>query len=101
MNDLKLRLKAAWGKFRVKLKNIQKFSFVAFLLFVAVIYGFVLLRAGSLSQTEPSSNAVTSQVKAAQLPHIDKKVVKQLESLQDNSVSVKALFDQARSNPFQ
>jgi hypothetical protein len=61
----------------------------------------VLLRINTLGSTQPSSDAVTSQVQAARIPHIDQSVVRQLQSLQDNSVSVKSLFNQARANPFQ
>lgn len=81
--------------------RLKRYSLPVFLVFVAVIYGFVLLRINNLSQAEPSDQAVTSQVQAAKIPHIDAAVVKQLETLQDNSVSVQSLFDEARSNPFQ
>jgi hypothetical protein len=82
-------------------QKVRPYSFVAFVAFVALIYGFVIFKINNLRSQEPSSTAVTSQVKAAQIPHVDPEIVKQLESLQDNSVSVKSLFDQARSNPFQ
>jgi hypothetical protein len=81
--------------------KFRPYSFVAFLLFVAALYGFVILRINSLGNNQPSTVAVSGQVQAAQVPHIDKSVVQQLNSLQDNSVSVQALFNQARSNPFQ
>lgn len=82
-------------------KRLRPYSLLAFLLFIALLYGFVLLRINSLSSLQPSEDAVSSQVKAAKLPHIDQSVVTQLQSLQNNSVSVQALFNQARSNPFQ
>ncbi len=81
--------------------KLKRYSLPVFLVFVAGVYGFVLLRINNLSQAEPSDQAVTSQVQAAKVPHIDAGVVKQLETLQDNSVSVQSLFDEARSNPFQ
>ncbi len=74
---------------------------LVFLLFVALLYGFVLLRISNLSNLQPPEEAVNSQVKAAALPHIDQSVVNQLQSLQNNSVNVQALFNQARNNPFQ
>lgn len=79
----------------------RRYSFLIFLVFVAALYGFLLFRISSLDSQQPSTDAVSSQVKAAKIPHIDQKVVDQLQSLQDNSVSVKALFNQARNNPFQ
>jgi hypothetical protein len=82
-------------------KRLRPYSLLAFLLFIALLYSFVLLRINNLSSLQPSQDAVSSQVKAAKLPHIDQSVVTQLQSLQNNSVSVQALFNQARSNPFQ
>jgi hypothetical protein len=98
-NNISLRtLPAKVSPFVAKLKSYGLF---VFLVFVAAVYGFVLLRINSLSHVQPTEQAVTSQVQASRVPHIDAAVVKQLESLQDNSVSVQALFDEARSNPFQ
>jgi hypothetical protein len=79
----------------------RRYSFLIFLVIVASLYGFLVLRINTLSAAAPSSDAVDSQVKAANVPHIDPKVVRQLKSLQDHSVSVQTLFDEARSNPFQ
>lgn len=84
-----------------RLQELRRYSFVIFLIFVAVLYGFVLLRISTLNNLQPTTDAVSSQVKAAKIPHIDESVVRQLQSLQDNSVSVKTLFNQARNNPFQ
>jgi hypothetical protein len=83
------------------LKQVRRYSLVLFLAFVLLLYSFILLRINSLSNVQPSSDAVSGQVKAARIPHVDPLVIKQLQSLQDNSVSVQTLFNQARSNPFQ
>lgn len=88
-------------KLAAGLQKARRYSLIIFLVFVGLVYGFVLFRIHSLSTAQPSADAVSSQVKAARIPHIDQTVVKQLQSLQDNSVSVKALFNQARNNPFQ
>lgn len=82
-------------------EKAQRYSVLAFIVFVCLIYGFVMFRFNSLRNAEPSADAVSSQVKSARVPHIDQAVVKQLESLEDNSVNVQALFNQARRNPFQ
>ncbi|HSW85360.1 MAG TPA: hypothetical protein VLF79_01955 [Candidatus Saccharimonadales bacterium] len=81
--------------------KLRPYRLPAFLVFIALIYGFLFLRINTLSNAEPSSSAVSSQLKTARLPHIDPKVVKQLQSLRDNSVNVQSLFSQSRNNPFQ
>lgn len=101
MTKEKPSLKSLAAKGAAALKQVRRYSLLLFLAFVLLIYGFLMLRINSLSNIQPSSDAVSSQVKAARIPHVDQAVVKQLQSLQDNSVSVQALFNQARSNPFQ
>jgi len=98
---MNLKLGALTEKGTLLLQQARRYGLVLFLVFVALIYGFVLLRINSLTNAQPSADAVSSQVKAARIPHIDQSVVQQLQSLQDNSVSVKSLFNQARDNPFQ
>lgn len=100
MNAKKLDIQSLKTQAALVVQKARRFSVVGFLVLVAVLYGFVLLRINSLSNAQPSSDSVTSQVKAARVPHIDQAVVKQLESLHDNSVNVQTLFNEARSNPF-
>ena len=101
MKNSKPGIKASLGKATVYLVKIRPYLLLGFIVFVVLIYGFLVLRINTLSGEQPSENDVAAQVKAAKVPHIDETVVKQLESLQDNSVSVKTLFEEARNNPFQ
>jgi hypothetical protein len=101
MNSKKTDLKSLIATADLGIEKVRRFSFVLFISFVALLYGFVIFRINSLSNAQPSSDSVTSQVQAAQVPHIDKSVVKQLESLHDNSVNVQTLFNEGRGNPFQ
>jgi len=101
MKTKKPDLRPLTAKVTQALEKAQRFSFPLFLGLVILLYGFILLRINSLSSLQPSAESINSQVKAAQVPHIDQKTVEQLESLQNNSVNVQALFNEARSNPFQ
>ena len=101
MTKVKFSLKDLAAKCVSTLQKLRRYGLVVFLVFVAVLYGFVLLRINTLGKVQPSADAVSGQVKSARIPHIDQSVVRQLQSLQDNSVSVKSLFNQARSNPFE
>jgi hypothetical protein len=82
-------------------KIVRKYSIAIFIVFIGILYGFLLFQISSLSNAQPTSEAVSGQVKAAQIPHINQSVVNQLQTLQNNSVNVQALFNQARNNPFQ
>ena len=83
------------------LPRIKRYLPVLFVVLLLAIYGFLAYRVNLLNDAAPSSSDVASKSKTTQVPHIDPKVIAQLQNLQDNSVSVKALFDQARDNPFQ
>lgn len=100
MRNKDLDIKTLTAKAGLAVAKIRRFSVLLFVILVAVLYGFVLLRINELSNEQPSPDSVTGQVQAAHMPHIDKAVVKQLDSLHDNSVNVQALFNEARSNPF-
>jgi len=73
---------------------------ILFALLVAGVYGFVVFRFTSAVNVSPSDADVSSQVQATATPHVDPKVISQIQTLQDNSVNVQTLFNQARSNPF-
>lgn len=75
----------------------------AFLLimFLAVIYGFLGWQIMQLLQKEPDQAAITAELKTVGVPKVNEEVVRKMEQLEDNSVSVQTLFDEARSNPFQ
>ena len=83
-----------------KLRTVQHYSLLLFIVFIAALYGFIFWRINTLNGQQPSSVVVNGQVQAAQILQVNQAVVNQLQSLQDNSVSVQTLFDQARTNPF-
>ncbi len=82
-------------------QKLRGYSLISFVVLVVLLYGFIVLRINTLSGMQPSDSEVSSHVQAAKSLRIDQSVVQQLKSLQDNSVSVQGLFEQARSNPFQ
>lgn len=101
MSEKKLNPKILLERSFSKLGKLKPYALPAFLIFTGLIYGFLFLRIGTLVNSEPSEADVATQVKAAKVPYIDEKVVEQLQSLQDNSVSVQSLFIEQRTNPFQ
>lgn len=80
-------------------KAVQYAGFLFFVL-VAAIYIFMLLRINTLTNAQPTETDIVNQSTTKRL-NVDKSFVRQLEQLEDNSVNVQALFDEARNNPFQ
>lgn len=89
------------NKLKAQLTSLHKYLWVMLLLFFVVIYGYVLLGIHSDITQQPSQAQISSNLKTTSMPAINQKVVKQLENMSNNSVSVKALFNQGRQNPFQ
>jgi hypothetical protein len=83
------------------LHTLYKYRLLLFVVFIAALYGFLVWRISAFATVEPDSTAVANKVQSSHTPHIDTNVVKKIQELQDNSVSVKALFNDARSSPFQ
>lgn len=83
------------------LHRLNRYKVIIFLVVVAGVYGYILMQINSLSNAQPSADQIHAQASPIKSAHVDKSVVTQLQQLQDNSVNVQALFDTARSNPFQ
>lgn len=81
----------ALGKFRM---------YRIFLLFLAIagLYGYILWRVNIYSAIEPDATEASSQ--SVRQPHINKNLAEKMQKLEANNVNVKALFDEARNNPF-
>jgi hypothetical protein len=83
-------------------QKILDFRLPIFFCCLLAIYGTVIWQARSLARAEPGAAAIASQSATAPTnPHIDQATVDKIKQLQDNSVDVRALFDQARQSPFQ
>lgn len=81
--------------------KLSHFKLVVFVLLVVGVYGYVILSISSLTNAQPSEAQISELSSPIRSAKIDEKIIKQLQQLQDNSVSVKSLFNEARSNPFQ
>lgn len=80
-------------------RQLYKFRVALFLLLIALVYGFVVWRIDTLKNTPPASSAIASKLPST--TSIDQSTIDKVKQLQDNSVSVRALFNQARHNPFK
>lgn len=78
-----------------------KLRVLLFVIILVAIYGFIGVKIRSLGNAQPSQAEVAAKASTTTSPNIDEDIVEQIKQLQDNSVSVQALFDQARQNPFR
>jgi len=84
-------------RIKVALQAVARYSVLLFVLVIALVYAYMLLKINQATNVQPAAK----QSAATAAPHVDPTVVKQLQQLQDNSVGVKALFSEQRTNPFQ
>lgn len=80
-------------------QTLSRYRVILFVAFVASVYGFISFKIFTLSSQSTAVSDIQTQVTSL-TPHIDIKVVDQLENLKDNSVNVKTLFKSSRDNPF-
>lgn len=83
------------------LKFVKRYAGILCFLVASGAYGFLIFRINTLNNVQPTESDVSAQASSgSSIKHIDPALVKQLEDLQDNSVNVQTLFEQARNNPF-
>ncbi len=80
---------------------VHKYAVLGFVLISLGIFGFLVYRVRTLVSNEPSDDAVEAKLNETKSVKIDRSSVEKIQKLQATNVEVKALFDQARDNPFQ
>jgi len=80
---------------------LKKWAAVLIFLIFTGIYGYIVVQINTLSNPVIDDEAVATEAKTVPTPKIDQDAATKLESLKDNSVNVKTLFEQGRKNPFE
>lgn len=75
--------------------------YLLFIVFILFIYLLLIFKSVTLSHAQPPAITLISQSNIVSGPQIDTTVVSKINQLQNNSVNVSSLFNQARQNPFQ
>ncbi len=70
------------------------------MVFIFALYSLLIVKINNLGQVLPSTTQTQTTSTVATPEHINQSVISQLQQLQNNNVTVQALFEQARSNPF-
>ena len=95
-----IKLDGVGKSLKTGLKKLAGYRALLFFLLLAGIYGFIVYRINVLSSIAPDESAVPAVSKTTQ-PRIDPAVAQKITELQDNSVNVQKLFDEARNSPFR
>lgn len=82
-------------------KWLKRYLVIIGIITVACIYSGLVIQINLLNRLEPTDEQVSEKLDKIVQPKIDEATIKKLETLEDNSSEVKALFKTARENPFQ
>lgn len=97
---MKLEVKDIPKKLLPLLEKAKRYKTLFFIISLALIFGFLILKINTYAQTEPSEDAVTEKLTTIQRPKIDPNALAKIQQLEDQNIEVKSLFEQARDNPF-
>lgn len=98
---MKIELQELKPKLKIVLRWIEGHIIIVSIVAVVLLYSGLVLRINLLNRREPTDTAVTEKLQTIKRLKIDQRVVDQIKQLEDNSSEVRALFKQARDNPFQ
>lgn len=94
-------LKELPNKLEPFLQKFRRNIVMIFILALAAVFGFLILRISMLAHSEPSEQAVDEKLQQVKRPKIDEKAAQKIQQLEDTNVQIRSLFKQARENPFQ
>lgn len=98
---MKQQFEKITSKIKPFVKLFQRYKLFMLFISVLLIYLFLVFRINVLSNREPSDTDINTKLQTVSRPRIDQTVISKIQELQDNSVTVKSLFNHARKNPFQ
>lgn len=79
-------------------KVLRPYVGILAVLLIVGACAYLVFLAQQASNVTASTDSVAGVKKA---PRIDESLVQRIQTLQDNSVSVRTLFNEARTNPFE
>ena len=97
---MNIELKPLLAKLRPLIDFIKRDSVGIFLMLVAVVFGFLIWRIGTLASAEPSQDVIDEKLITVVRPKIDPASIKKIEDLQAQNINIQSYFSD-RNNPFQ
>lgn len=83
------------------LQFVAKYSAILFVLIIASLAGYLVIRIGYLSRLEPTQVQIDQKVDEIKQTTTDTESINKLKELEGRNISIEALFDNGRTNPFE
>mgnify|MGYP001349947529 CR=1 FL=1 len=98
---MKNSLKKLTGSLNLIVEKTVRYSTILFLLTFAILAGYLVSRIGYLSQLEPTQTQIDQKISEVKKTKIDNEDIQKLKELEGRNISIEALFDNGRTNPFE
>lgn len=82
------------------LEIIKRFRLVIFVVLFASIYVYLFFLINTLTTKKPSQAAVDQELRTVKRLKVDENAVNQMLQLTEESIEVKAIYEETRNNPF-
>lgn len=98
---MNIDLKKLAPKISGVLKKLRPYSLFICIILVLGIYLFIVIKIRQLANQQPSTTDVTNKLVELQTPKLDQDAVDSILQLEEESIEIRTLFNEARQNPFQ
>jgi len=97
---MKLDIQPILKKLQPLINFLKRDSVAIFLLVIAVIFGYLIWRIGTLANAEPSEEAIQEKLLTVVRPKIDADSIRTIQNLKAQNIDIQSYFTE-RENPFQ
>lgn len=98
---MNIDIKKLAPKISAVLKKLRPYSLFICIILVLCIYLFIVVKIRQLANQQPSTTDVTNKLVELQTPKLDQDAVDTILQLEEESIEIRTLFNEARQNPFQ
>lgn len=98
---MNLEVKDIPAKILPLLQKAKAYVGFAAVLLILGAFGFIVNQIRVYATSEPTEDQITERLAGVGTPRIDEEAVETVRKLESTNIDVKALFKNARDNPFQ
>lgn len=80
---------------------LKRYAVLIFFVALCGVYGFLAYRINSLTNADPTDEAIAEKLDAVTRPRIDEESISKMRELEEENIEVETLFKEARKNPFK
>lgn len=93
-------MKDLQAKLQIASAFLRRFMTLIVIVIFAAMYGYLIVTSGRQASQQPAEAQVNEKFQGVSRPKIDEAVAERLKQLEDQNIETKAIFEEARNNPF-